>query len=195
MSPRIEGRWKRVGATRTPGGWRKFYGLPGLPGYTVSVRYVMEDGKPRFAGLRVEPENPDATPGLAAATVRALPVADMVSTSALMALEHVPADADGNKRQALSVQYVSSMFDTEAPERPKGGSPEFSAAVTLVWNRAREMGYEGGGTKAIRDLWNVSAVTAERWVREARAYEVMEPSQRVLDAKAQNPKRKRKGKQ
>ena len=128
-----------------------------IRGYRVAVLVGVDKlNRPRLAGLRIEPTADDAEP-ITARTVKSIPFGELVRRA--NALPHT-----GTRRYATWAELALEL--ASPPERPRGGSAEFSSAVLDTFDQARASGL--GGTTAIRKRWSVSEDTAQRWLREAR---------------------------
>lgn len=142
-------------------GWIGVTGVAGWKNFEVEVKVELFAGRPRIVGLKVDPMgDPRLEHIIDSRKIGTLPVGYLAGQAA------VHRSSGGGVIWAERSDVI--------PERPRGGSVEFSEAVAETYRQARAAGQSG--QNAVSQRWRTSRKTAERWIAEARRREALEPA-------------------
>lgn len=117
-------------------GWVTVGNVPGWPAHTFRVRTERVGGKPRMIGLSIEPRD-DADPRDAVLTRELMPDLPLGLLTAWGSLGGPVPDV------FAVLAWVKRERLGAPPERPRGGSDEYSEWIADVYLRAKASGHSG----------------------------------------------------
>lgn len=122
----------------------------------LSVRVVIERGRPQVVHVALNARHPDAR--ISTAALGRLPLTQVV----YLAAQRLQPGGHPNEAHYRALARPK-------PRGQRGWDDGHWERVLAVYRWARDTRRPGGGVQAVADLWGVSASpTAVRWLREAR---------------------------
>ncbi|HEY3546292.1 MAG TPA: hypothetical protein VGK17_09385 [Propionicimonas sp.] len=149
-------------------GWVSFWEESLFAG-SIAVLVGLVNGAPRLLGLQLRPPSDIADAvALDAATLAQLPLRTLAVAAARVldlmpdGRTGAPEDAETFSSGVLPVLWAPDV----APDRPRGGSEEFSAWIAETYNRAHAQGRSA--RSVIAEALRVSPKRTDQLIREAR---------------------------